>query len=145
MLLLEICGSLYYLTLLEITARNGRFSWGQCTIRVGTAIPTGIWSWGSLYFSIPYHLLTVSTCHALVTVLLGPAVQHGVLNAWLFLQAAGNPTSGLVDQNGTPMAVLNNNTWGINYETCIQYCSWSAIPLVSCKTGTRLISRTVFC
>ena len=48
------------------------------------------------------------------------------------LQAAGNPTSGLVDKNGAPMTVLNNNTWGITYDTCKQYCNWSAIPLVSC-------------
>jgi hypothetical protein len=47
------------------------------------------------------------------------------------LQAAGNPTSGLVDKNGAPMTVLNNNTWGITYDTCKQYCNWSAIPLVS--------------
>jgi hypothetical protein len=57
-------------------------------------------------------------------------VPPGPLNSWPSLSAAGNPTSGLVDKNGAAMTVLNNNTWGITYDMCEQYCNWSAIPLV---------------
>jgi hypothetical protein len=46
------------------------------------------------------------------------------------LQAAGNPPVGLVDQYGSPMPTLNNQTWGITYDRCNQMCNTTAIPLV---------------
>ena len=46
------------------------------------------------------------------------------------LQAAGNSTVGLVDQNGRPMTMMTNQTWGITYDRCNQMCNTTAIPLV---------------
>jgi hypothetical protein len=47
------------------------------------------------------------------------------------LQAVSNLSTGLVNQAGHPVSCLDSNTWGITYDTCQQYCSWPAIPLVS--------------
>jgi len=46
------------------------------------------------------------------------------------IEGLGTTIPGLVDQDGNPMSSLGNGTWGVTYETCTQYCSFSDIPIV---------------
>lgn len=41
--------------------------------------------------------------------------------------------SGLVNKNGAPMTTFNGNTWGIDLQTCYEYCNTNLVPLPVCK------------
>ena len=42
----------------------------------------------------------------------------------------GGPIPGLVNQNGVAMSQLDNNTWGVTYPVCEEYCGFAEIAMV---------------